>query len=708
MRAKGCGYLYGPLLLSTKTHSKLGENEEMALGVANLKSLSLVFSSFWHLFRCQLKPRRVSQTPFQLRSCAAIPLDSLHHSMNVTTHTWQPQRRLVSAKYTRMLWGRGIKKSIRVRNCFNIIINFFDIGSFKMTEETNQTNPAESLLGRGVGLQQHTPPQTATETLIGNNSSTTADGDRATEGKNIVLFLDGTSNEFGKNPATNVLKLFQMTLMDRPSQVCYYQPGIGARFEVESEDNFLTNMIDEAIATSLSRHVVAAYNYIVSQYEVGDRIYLFGFSRGSFTCRVLAGMIAQVGLMYRGLEHLTQQAWEYYSNWEMALEPILAEDPSTLFLAFKETFSRDKVPIYFMGLFDSVNSVGLLRDKEFPYVIHCSNVKHIRHAVSLDERRGKFKPVFIKNPDINDPHEVRPETSTNALESFKEILFPGNHGDVGGSWKADTELKDGASTSGEPWERKFRYLSDVLMRWLLKEACDMGVEFQIADTTKFDSERAIQFSFFGYSHDILSWVPSPQKDLRPEQTTLPMVRMRLPNSIPFYRLDEYPPQQLNLFDGRGFAGVCKTLLWWVLECAPFFVKEDSLESSNDKRRRKFRTVFTPNFGKHRIISPKADYHWSVFYRIHHVSNYNPRNIQFNNVAKAGKKWPLGDKFLKLLEPHKAEFQQRGLWREIKSFQVKLNGVEDDSPDGYLDKIKEDNSRFWLYLPIDTFGMVVER
>ena len=113
------------------------------------------------------------------------------------------------------------------------------------------------------------------------------------EPMNLILCLDGTENSFGTSPFTNVLKLFRMLEKDNMSQLCYYQPGIGVDFLLESttfrESNFISSNIanissklDSIYAFTLERHVIAAYNFLGRYYNRGDRIYFFGF-RYDFT-----------------------------------------------------------------------------------------------------------------------------------------------------------------------------------------------------------------------------------------------------------------------------------------------------------------------------------------------------------------------------------------------------------------------------------------
>ena len=106
--------------------------------------------------------------------------------------------------------------------------------------------------------------------------------------KSIVLCFDGTENEFGPKPFTNVLKLFQMLDRNNSSQICYYQPGIKSKFNADInnvfEKNFtstvlskITNRADSLVAFTLEKHVIAAYSFLTSVYKTNDKIYLFGF-----------------------------------------------------------------------------------------------------------------------------------------------------------------------------------------------------------------------------------------------------------------------------------------------------------------------------------------------------------------------------------------------------------------------------------------------
>ncbi|SCV05006.1 LANO_0G16424g1_1 [Lachancea nothofagi CBS 11611] len=230
------------------------------------------------------------------------------------------------------------------------------------------------------------------------------DGDGTGESRKprkIILCFDGTDGNFGPQPFTNVLKIYRMLdTSDENLQLCYYQPGVGTSVEFDANLNYrrkLTvanakNSLDSMFAFTINYHVCTAYMFLMRCYRKGDLIYMFGFSRGAFVARILAGMIERVGLLNDGLEDVVNTAWKVYALWEYAAQPSQPDYTTTLAEEFKKTFSRNyEIIISFQGLFDSVNSAGFLRDRQFPFTARSTIVKHVRHALSLDERRGKFQ-----------------------------------------------------------------------------------------------------------------------------------------------------------------------------------------------------------------------------------------------------------------------------------------------------------------------------
>jgi hypothetical protein len=162
---------------------------------------------------------------------------------------------------------------------------------------------------------------------------------------------------------------------------------------------------------------MGGYKFLMRYYAPGDDIYMFGFSRGAYTARFLAEMLDHIGLLSAGNEEMCHFAWKTFQRWQCRQQnsdsrdllefmwlvkpthKLHVEDKLTCHSAFRETFSRPVKPIRFLGLFDTVNSVprfenAWMQRSKFPYTAR-SSAKVIRHAVSIDERRAKFRQDLI-------------------------------------------------------------------------------------------------------------------------------------------------------------------------------------------------------------------------------------------------------------------------------------------------------------------------
>lgn len=251
--------------------------------------------------------------------------------------------------------------------------------------------------------------------------------------KNILLFFDGTSNKFGDN-LTNVVKAY--AVVDKVSQRCFYCPGVGSIAD-KMEYSYFARQIKKylglGLGFGLQEKIIAGYSFLMSAYEPGDKICLFGFSRGAYTAKVFAGLLHTCGLIEKGNEYLIQYAYELYSDKKFSLK---------LTNKFKKRFARHNPEIEFMGLWDSVSSVGsVVRMRNFPFTTNVKGIKVIRHAVAIDELRALYK-----------------QNTTKSEGDCKEVWFSGVHSDVGGGNK---ELVSG--------------LSKVPLDWILSEAQKNGL-----------------------------------------------------------------------------------------------------------------------------------------------------------------------------------------------------------------------------------------
>lgn len=220
----------------------------------------------------------------------------------------------------------------------------------------------------------------------------------------------------------------------------------------------LSKLLDQAIGHTFDQHVIAGYRFIMRFYDEGDQIFVFGFSRGAFTARFLARMITTIGMLSKGNEEMVPFAYKAYKDYETGRGARTAEEHQKYMEHFKRTFGRVNAKVHFLGLFDTVNSVGnfdipFKRPRYLPTVL--GTAEHIRHAVSIDERRLKFKPALL-NQDL-----MRNENGGE--EDIKEVFFAGNHCDVGGGWSAPGDVGDD-DESNDPVQA-----SDFALEWMITE-----------------------------------------------------------------------------------------------------------------------------------------------------------------------------------------------------------------------------------------------
>lgn len=263
--------------------------------------------------------------------------------------------------------------------------------------------------------------------------------------KNIIICLDGTDNEYG-NANSNVVKLYQVIKKITDNQIAYYDPGVGTNKTTSMGTGILAKLrtwIDFATGYSIYQNVFEAYSYLMENYEEGDKVYLFGFSRGAYTARVLSGFIRSVGLLEKGCQNLIPYAFDIYGKKKKIRGKKTIDFALTA--KFKSTYSRS-CDIHFMGVWDTVSSVGYFGNwKSYPYTANNKIIKTIRHALAIDERRAFFTQNKLGNKPVKN-------------QSIKEVWFAGVHSDVGGSYP---ELESG--------------LSKIALQWMLQEAYHEGL-----------------------------------------------------------------------------------------------------------------------------------------------------------------------------------------------------------------------------------------
>jgi uncharacterized protein (DUF2235 family) len=279
--------------------------------------------------------------------------------------------------------------------------------------------------------------------------------------KNIVICCDGTGNQVEGN-LSNVLKLFRI-LHKNDGQRVYYNPGIGTIGTDDPWTKLTQNtkgVFELATGYGLDDEILGAYQFIAENYQKDDRVFLFGFSRGAYTVRALAGFVHIIGLLppdqlnvanyglsaYKKAseQHDFQQAWHF--GHVTGARPITID-----FVGVWDTVASMIVPRWDRGI--PVPTLQTL-----PYTRTNSSVKVFRHAKALDERRRMFRLNRWKEPQsfIANPFD---KSAPAVDQDIKQVWFAGVHADIGGGYP---EKESG--------------LSKFPLNWMIDEAVKYGLD----------------------------------------------------------------------------------------------------------------------------------------------------------------------------------------------------------------------------------------
>ncbi|MCK4742747.1 MAG: DUF2235 domain-containing protein [Sulfuriflexus sp.] len=271
--------------------------------------------------------------------------------------------------------------------------------------------------------------------------------------KRIAICCDGTWNspdqkdEEGVASPTNVVKIaraIKFNAADGTKQTIFYDPGVG------SSGSFLKRNYEGATGAGISRNIKEAYTYLINHYEPGDELYFFGFSRGAFTVRSLAGLIRNCGLLRKDALDQLDRAYEIYQSSDAADKP--SSNISTL---FRRTYAVEELTkIKYIGVWDTVGALGnplLLRGitterhKFHDYQLS-SSILNAFHAVAIDEKRKHFIPALWQQ-----------KPSNMGTQILQQVWFTGVHTNVGGGYHATG-------------------LSDISLEWMAEKASLCGLE----------------------------------------------------------------------------------------------------------------------------------------------------------------------------------------------------------------------------------------
>src|SRR5271170_4167060 len=266
-------------------------------------------------------------------------------------------------------------------------------------------------------------------------------------GKRIAYCADGTWDNSGKN--TNVYQIFK-AMQTTADQVPYYDDGVG------SDGQPLEKLAGGAFGAGLFKKIKDGYTKIAQVYEKGDEIFLFGFSRGAYTARCLAGMISICGLPTANFtDDVVETAFQAYRNKDQRAA-ILAQ--------LNQTCDLFAAKLAMVGVWDTVGSLGIpaIFGGVSPLIygfldtgLH-PNILHAYHALAIDERRSEFPATLW--------------TTSAPGQTLEQVWFCGVHSDVGGSYPDDP---DGTA------------LSDLTLGWIMSKASALGLELDPSVQAKY-------------------------------------------------------------------------------------------------------------------------------------------------------------------------------------------------------------------------------
>lgn len=261
--------------------------------------------------------------------------------------------------------------------------------------------------------------------------------------KNIIICSDGTWQSPESDHSTHVLRLAEGIAPHTPSgdqQVVFYDWGIGSEHD---------RLAGGLTGRGIDKNIMDCYRFIVHNFDEGDALYLFGFSRGAYTVRSLAGLIRNCGILRRAYADQVGRAYRLYRQRSKASAPSESRAG-----AFRAKYSvADETRIHFVGVFDTVGALGIPAPflgtiGTTRYLFHDTQpsriINHARHAVAIDEQRQDFEPtLWREKPGLD----------------LKQVWFAGAHTDIGGGYED-------------------RALGDHAGQWLAEEAeaCGLALE----------------------------------------------------------------------------------------------------------------------------------------------------------------------------------------------------------------------------------------
>lgn len=258
--------------------------------------------------------------------------------------------------------------------------------------------------------------------------------------KNIVVFSDGTGQEGGKGASTNIYKLFNM-IEDRTSnQISFYDRGLGTGWR---------KLSGNVGGAGISKNIKECYTFIFENFEAGDQIFLFGFSRGAATVRSLASFIHHFGIMPKSRPDLIEEAYKIYKSKDK-------KERDSKVTAFLSTHHTMWTRIKFLGCYDTVAALGLPVKPLSVLINKIPGLQHQFHNFTLSETVENAYQALAIDDERETFHPILWNTDALPYQKIKQVWFCGMHTDVGGGYDEQA-------------------LSDIPLAWMKDMAVNHGL-----------------------------------------------------------------------------------------------------------------------------------------------------------------------------------------------------------------------------------------
>ncbi len=271
----------------------------------------------------------------------------------------------------------------------------------------------------------------------------------------IAIFCDGTWNRLDAESQTHVARLAQASAQTRDQKV-FYVEGVGTGTgRISDVGRWFSKVGGGLFGWGLNRNIKTAYQILCRVYQPGDKIMIFGFSRGAYTARSLVGMIRKCGILSEPTKANVDRAFRLYRLrgpenapdadhvWtkRRALSPDFATSAADVMRRGDHSYL---VRITYLGIWDTVGALGVPRSLLGPiawlwnrrHSFHDTKLSHLvekaRHAVALDERRAFYAPSLWDNLDTSEEGPGLNRGDESDMRPYQQTWFAGNHGIIGG------------------------------------------------------------------------------------------------------------------------------------------------------------------------------------------------------------------------------------------------------------------------------------